>query len=499
MLALGLAFVNADRNTGGGIGMLDIRVQPKAPQGKGLFTVRFFEDGKAYDSDRGGRPAATRSEGLTSGPGGVLLTLNLSAFRDMDTDDARRVAGGTAIRHARRWGGAHTVWQLDGHVSTERFEQLVTGALLADYEYRDFKSTPDLEPAATRLTVVAGPNSGRFREVLEHCRPIDIGVCTARDLANRPPNDLPPLALAEFARQVCKENGLAFKQLDFNQLKAEGYAGLVGVGQGSANPPVIFTMAYKPVGKNSIDPLCLVGKGITFDTGGISIKPWDGMWDMKADMGGAAAVIGAMRAIALLRPAIPVVGVVASAENMPDGGAYRPGDVLRYRNGRTVEIHSTDAEGRLVLADALIYAQETLGQRRIVEMSTLTGACARALGRQYIGLMSKGQDWAETVQTAATQTGELCWQLPLHPEYRTQLKSNIADVKNVGGPLAGAQTAGMFLYEFIQPETSYAHLDIAGVFLADKVEKYWSQAGATGAGVRLCVRLAENLAANQNS
>lgn len=479
--------------------MLDIRIQPRPPQGRNLFSVRFFESGKAFDSEKGTRPESNRSEMLGSSQFGVQLTLNISAIRDMELDEARRSAGGTALRHARRWGGAHTVWQLDGRINLEQFEQILTGALLADYEYSDYRSANEPSAAATRLTIVAGGNTAVFRPLLDHCLQLHKGVTCARNLANCPPNDLPPQALADYARKIAKEHGLAYRQLDYKQLQAGGYTGLVSVGKGSINPPVLFSLSYTPDVKTAAEPLCLVGKGITFDTGGISIKPWDGMWDMKADMGGAAAVIGAMQAIALLKPEIPVVGVVAAAENMPDGGAYRPGDVLRYRNGRTVEIHSTDAEGRLVLADALLFAQETLGQRRIVEMSTLTGACARALGRQYIGLMSKDPVWSTLVLEAGAQTGELCWQLPLHPEYRALLKSNVADVKNVGGPLAGAQTAGMFLYEFIQSETAYAHLDIAGVFIADKVEKYWSQAGATGAGVRLCVRLAENLAAGGGS
>jgi leucyl aminopeptidase len=232
---------------------------------------------------------------------------------------------------------------------------------------------------------------------------------------------------------------------------------------------------------------------VTFDTGGISIKPWDGMWDMKADMSGAACVIGSIAAIAALALPIPVTAVVVTAENMPDGDAYRPGDILTYRNGKTVEIHSTDAEGRLILADGLIYAQETLGATRIVEFSTLTGACARALGRQYTGGFSQNGELIEAVLTAGENSGELVWQLPMNPEYRAMLRSSCADMKNVGGALAGASTAAMFLQEFVQPGTAYCHLDIAGTMLADKVEKYWSQPGSTGPGVRLAVALAELL------
>lgn len=473
--------------------MLDIRVTPSLPSSqRPAFHVRFFEGGKAYDAFGGRAPAGKRAETLNTDTGAVTATFVIDLLSDYQRDDARRVAGGTALRYARRWGGAETIWHLDGKVDPARFAQLISGALLSDYEFQAYKSETSGARNASKLIIVAGSNTPAFKAEVAAALAVNVGVCTARDLANCPPNDLPPAALAARAKEICANHGLAFKMLDRKQLQAGGYTGLISVGQGSSNEPVLFSMTYKPE-KASKDaaPLCLVGKGITFDTGGISIKPWDGMWDMKADMGGAAAVIGAMQAIALLKPPMAVTGVVAAAENMPDGAAYRPGDILKYRNGRTVEIHSTDAEGRLVLADALIYAQETLGQSRIVEFSTLTGACVRALGHQYIGLMSRAPELAGLVKTAAEQSGELVWELPLHPEYRAMIKSSVADIKNVGGALAGAQTAGMFLHEFIQDGTEYVHLDIAGVFLAEKVEKYWSQAGATGAGVRLAARLAD--------
>ena len=428
----------------------------------------------------------------------LFLTVNIDSFKHYERAEARRVAAASTMRQLQSAATNELVWLLDGNVELPIFTQLVTGALLFAYRFDRYKALADAprKPAEPKLVVIAGSNLAKFRRELARLKKIDAGISQARDLANLPPNDLTPEVLAEQAKQMAAECGMAFSLLNAKQLAAGNYNGITAVGQGSTHPPVMFTIKYKPATQlNGLPGLCLVGKGLTFDSGGLSIKPWEGMWDMKADMGGAAAVIGAMRAIAELQLPIQVVAVVGAAENMPDGRAYRPGDILRYKNGKSVEIHSTDAEGRLVLADALLYAQETLQQKRIVEFSTLTGACVRALGHQYIGLMSRSTALAEAVSQAAAISGESVWELPLHPEYRALLDSSVADFKNVGGPLAGAQTAGWFLHEFIADDTEYVHLDIAGVFLAEKESKYWSQAGATGGGVRLTVALAELLSA----
>lgn len=429
---------------------------------------------------------------VTVHEGRPLFQFYLPQFKYYEPAEARRCAGGLAVRELRRAGHRRMAWQLDGKVPIEYFRELVTGALLASYLYQQYKSSKRPGLAKEQLTIIAGANATAFRKELRRLEAIDTGVRTARDLANTPAGDLVPLELASRAKQLAKRLGLTYKSLSAAQLAARGYVGLTSVGRGSVNPPVLFTLQYKPARPSRrAKPLCLVGKGICFDAGGIDLKPWDGMWDMKADMGGAAAVIGAMHAIALLKPATPVCAVVAAAQNLPDGKAYLPSDVLRYRNGRTVEIQNTDAEGRLVLADALLYAQTTLRQRRIVDFATLTGACVRALGKHYIGLMSRAGDFKADVLRAAADSGEAAWELPLHPEYRLQLKSSVADVRNIGGPLAGAQTAGWFLHEFIEPQTEYVHLDIAGTFVIEEAKKYWAQAGMTGSGTRLAVALAE--------
>lgn len=448
-----------------------------------------FQD--ATQKRTGGPVEADTQYRLESTKSGLLLNINAASFRNLEVDEAWRSAGAASAQTAQRLGHNSIVWDVSSGISAKEFGYLAEGLLLHAYgfnRYRGNGKKPVLE-----VQISAGRSAAAYKKQFERTQRIMKGVNTARDLANTPPNDLSPMQLAAFAKGVCQQYGMQYKQLTAGQLSRQNYVGLMAVGIGSANPPVLFTMTYSPARAKSSNWLCLVGKGITFDTGGISIKPWDGMWDMKADMGGAAAVIGTMQAVAELKLPINVVGVVASAENMPDGKAYRPGDILKYRNGTTVEIRSTDAEGRLVLADALIYAQETLKQKRIVDMATLTGACLRALGNQYIGMLTRSPELAAKITECGTATGELVWQLPLHPEYRKMLASPIADIRNSGGPLAGASTAGWFLHEFVKKSTEYVHLDIASTFLASKAEKYWSQPGATGSGVRLCTALAEKL------
>jgi leucyl aminopeptidase len=455
----------------------------------------FFEAGQAWHHAATcptTPPVADVATGLAVLRGAVLLQVNLSALKHYTLDDTRRIAGALPLMHAGKTGGKTLTWFLDGALPGHAFRQLAMGLLLADYRFNEYKNTNGKPRSEKTLTIVAGTNAAVFRKELKRLELLNGGISVARDLANLPGNHLAPLDLAARAKSMCAKHGLRYEQLGLKEITANRYAGLIGVGQGSANPPVLFSMTYKPAkAKAGVKPLCFVGKGITFDSGGLSIKPSEGMWDMKADMGGAAAVIGLMQAIAELQLPIPVIGVVAAAENMPDGKAYRPGDILTFSNGRTVEIHSTDAEGRLVLADALLHAQRKLKQRRIIELSTLTGACVRALGNQYSGLLSRSAELSAVISQAAELSGEPIWQLPLHPEYRRMLDSSCADIKNVGGALAGASTAGMFLYEFIDPGTEYAHLDIAGTFLSDKEQKFWGQAGATGTGVRLCTVLTE--------
>jgi leucyl aminopeptidase len=268
---------------------------------------------------------------------------------------------------------------------------------------------------------------------------------------------------------------------------------LLGVAQGSAQPPMTIVMTYRGRGGEGYD-VALIGKGVTFDTGGISIKSAQDMHLMKEDMAGAAATIGAVSAIARLGLRVNVLGVVPAVENMPSGHAMRPGDVLTAMNGTTIEVLNTDAEGRIILADAICYAQR-LGAKRLVDAATLTGAVVVALGHQAVGLLGTPQDWVDQVKSASEKAGERLWQLPLFDEYAQQLKSDIADVANVGGRAAGTITGAMFIRQFVDEGVSWAHLDIAGTAWTEKEEPYLAK-GPTGVPVRTFVALAETLEQN---
>jgi leucyl aminopeptidase len=308
----------------------------------------------------------------------------------------------------------------------------------------------------------------------------------ARDLGNEPGDKMTPRILADRATESAKELGLGIEVLDEQRLKELGMGALLGVARGSEEPARLIVLEYQPATAADDEVLAFVGKGITFDTGGISIKPREGMEWMKYDMCGGAAVLGAMRAVAKLKPNRRVLGLVAAAENMPSGKAIKPGDVLRSYSGKTIEVLNTDAEGRLVLSDALTYAIEK-GATRIVDLATLTGACVIALGHVYAGLMSNDQTWADAVLKAAGDSREKIWQLPLDKAYRELIRSDIADIKNLGGRTAGTITAGYFLREFVG-STPWVHLDIAGTAWVEDDRPDIAR-GATGFGVPTLVEL----------
>jgi leucyl aminopeptidase len=285
---------------------------------------------------------------------------------------------------------------------------------------------------------------------------------------------------------------MQFTLLRADDLVREKFVGVTAVGVGSVNPPVMFAMNYKGGRSDKVD-LALVGKGISFDTGGIDLKPFDHMWEMKTDMAGAGAVIHTMQAIAELGLKKNVVAIIPSAENRPDAKAYLPGDILRYKNGVTVEVHSTDAEGRLILADGLIWAQEKFKAARVIDVATLTGACVRALGLLYTGLMCNNDGLAKKIMECGAKRGEKFWPLPLPAEYNELLLSSVAKVKNIGGANAGASTAGLFLQNFITEGTAWAHLDIAGSSFYESRQRYYMQPGSTGVMVRTLTELAASL------
>lgn len=316
-------------------------------------------------------------------------------------------------------------------------------------------------------------------------------VNLARRLVNEPPQEIYPQSFAEQAERVAAESGLGIEVWDQARLEEEGAGSLLAVAKGSSRPPRLVILKYQGGAVNAA-PLALVGKGVTFDSGGLSLKPNDSMKTMKCDMAGAATVLGAMQAIARLKLPLNVVGLMGLVENMPGGAAMKLGDVLHARNGRTIEVLNTDAEGRLVLADVLDVALE-LGASHIIDLATLTGACVVALGMDVAGIMTNDQAWCDRVREASVACGEPAWQLPMFAEYREQIQSEVADIRNVGeGRWGGAISAAKFLEEFVG-ETPWVHFDIAGpAFLEGP--KPWLDAGATGAFVRTLVQVARTMA-----
>lgn len=356
---------------------------------------------------------------------------------------------------------------------------LAMGALLGGYSWQKYKTEPENKKLRLWLARASGPYTDRAEIVAE-------AVNFARDLVNEPPNVLTPAELANRASALAEELGLKAEVWDEARIQKSGMGAFYGVAQGSSNPPRFIQLTYKPEGYNG-PVLALVGKGMTFDTGGYSLKPNDGMLTMKCDMAGAAAVLGTMRAVAKLQPNLEVRAYVAAAENMISATAYRVSDVLTSLSGKTIEVLNTDAEGRLTLADAITYADQQ-GADAIVELSTLTGACVIALGDKVAGMFSNDSRLAKDVQDAAERAGEKLWPLPLEEEYSSMIKSSTADLKNVHGRSrnGGAIVAGLFLAEFT--EKPLVHLDIAGPAYTEQAQAL-GPIGGTGFGVQTLVEL----------
>jgi leucyl aminopeptidase len=413
---------------------------------------------------------------------------------------ALRRAAGTAARFARTRGLRDLTIALPESLveatDHEAARAIVEGVFVADFDPDTYRSDrTDLSLGS--LTLVANE---RIDTALAQTG-LDEGVILgeaqnfARELINEPGNVLTPTELGKRAQAMAQETGLACEVYSTEKLRELGMGAFLGVAQGSYEPPALIVLRYEPAdaashGKSNI-MLGLVGKAITFDTGGISIKPADGMEKMKYDMAGGAAMLGAMRAIAQLKPNVRVLSVICSAENMPSGRAYRPGDVLTAMSGKTIEVINTDAEGRLVLADGLHYAKQ-LGATHLIDAATLTGAVSVALGLHNAGVFSNNEETYEKFVAGLTTSGEPFWRLPVTAEYREQIRSHIADLMNTGGRYGGASTAAAFLHAFVG-DTPWLHLDIAGLAWLDDA-KAWQSKGPSGVGVRSIVEWARQYA-----
>lgn len=431
-------------------------------------------------------------------PSPRVLVSGLGKADKFDVNTIRNLTG-AAMRRARGVGATSAATILHGAgiagLEPEACAQAIAeGAVLGAYRFRRYKSgsqDDDMKEMAT-LTIVESDKSKltAIRRGVERGQIMAQAANHTRDMANEPANALPPAALAERAQTLAAEAGLECEVLDEKQIKKLGMGALLGVGVGSIQPPRFIIIKYR--GKPKSDKtLCLLGKGITFDSGGISIKPAAGMEAMKGDMSGGAAIISAMWAIGKLKPPINVTALIPTAENMPSGSATRPGDVVRAMNGKTIEVINTDAEGRLILADGICYARQQ-GLSPIIDVATLTGAMAVALGPGATGFMATDDALAEALTKAGADAGEKMWRFPLIDEYKEGLKSNVADIKNTGNRNGGAISAAKFLHFFAE-DTPWVHIDMAGTDDSDK-EKGILVKGSTGIPTRTLINLVVGMA-----
>jgi len=427
-----------------------------------------------------------------------LLLVGAGKREEFSFDTIRRVSG-AAARFLRGKGVRTMAMLRRSQLDLDKSAQAaVEGALIGLFEPDMYKTENKEERHINELVLVAAsPGSNdMLAGGVERGRIIAEAVNLARELINEPSSTLTPTELAERARENANRFGLEIDVLDETRMKELGMGALLGVARGSDEPARMIVLHYTPPGTPTAQAdaqvIAIVGKGITFDSGGISIKPAEGMEKMKYDMSGAAATLAAMCAIAQLKPNVNVIGVMPSTENMPSGRAYKPGDVLRAMSGKTIEVINTDAEGRLILADAIAYAKR-LGATKIIDLATLTGAVSIALGTINVAILGNNQAFIDEIREAARESGERFWQLPMDDDYRDLIKSDIADIKNSGGRYAGTITAAYFLKEFAE-DTPWVHLDIAGTAWENERKPYMAK-GPTGVAIRTLINYVCNLAA----
>jgi leucyl aminopeptidase len=419
-----------------------------------------------------------------------LLLISGGAAKKFGLYDLRRVAG-AAVRTLKSRGlRSFAFIAPSGIPAEEAVRAIVEGALVGNFD-PDYYRSDRKDQKIDALTILATGDQSALEKAANEAQVIGDSQNFTRDLVNEPSNRMTPTILGERAKKMCQEVGLKCEVYGADKIKELKMGAFWSVAQGSDEPPALIVMKYEPAGAPEKPVLGLVGKGITFDTGGISIKPADGMEKMKYDMAGGATMIGAMRAIALLKPKVKVIGIVCATENMPSGKAQKPGDVQIAMSGKSIEIINTDAEGRLVLADGLFYARQ-LGCTHLVDAATLTGAVVVALGYANAGIFANDDSMYERFHKANEEAGEKMWRLPLDDEYKDNIKSSIADIVNSGGRWGGAINAAMFLKEFAE-DTPWIHLDIAGTAWMED-QKPWIAKGPSGIALRSLVEFVKGFA-----
>ena len=414
------------------------------------------------------------------------------------TGERMRQAAGSAVQVLRKAGlkNGVSILHMAGGELPDLLRAEMEGYLLGGYSFDHYKTDPDISGGVEELTILVNQGAEKTSEnIVSETVMLCESVIIARELVDQPANVATPSFLAEKAVEVAGRYGLECRVMEGEEMEQNGMAALLAVAKGSCQPPRFIILEHRG-GKEKDKPIVLVGKGVTFDSGGISLKPGKGMEMMKDDMAGGAAVIGTLTAAARMKIPVNLVGLIPAVENLPDGRAYKPGDLVKSMSGKTIEIVNTDAEGRMILCDALHYAQR-YKPAALIDLATLTGACVVALGSFATGLMSNDDGLAKVLKKAGEASGERLWELPLWEEYGELMKSDIADMKNAGGPEAGTISAAWFLKQFVG-KTRWAHLDIAGTAWEEKGRPYLPK-GATGIGVRLLVEYLQGIVAGKTA
>jgi leucyl aminopeptidase len=422
-----------------------------------------------------------------------LLLIGGGKAKNFTAAELRKISGAAVRLLKSRSIRSFAFIAPEGVDSKEAVKAIVEGAFVGNFDpdtYKSDRKERKHDQQIESLTVVAEGDQAALQKTLDEARIVGESLNFTRELVNEPSNRMTPTILAEHAKKMAQEVGLGCEVHGIEKLKALKMGAFLGVAQGSDEPPALIVLKYDPPGAPEKPVLGLVGKAVTFDTGGISIKPADGMEKMKYDMAGGATMIGVMRAIALLKPKVKVTAVICATENMPSGKAQKPGDIQTAMSGKTIEIINTDAEGRLILADGLCYARQ-LGCTHLIDAATLTGAVVVALGYTNAGVFSSDNAMFERFSQANGEAGEKFWRMPLDDEYREQIKSSIADIVNSAGRWGGAITAAMFLKEFAE-DTPWMHLDIAGTAWMEE-NKPWIAKGPSGIGLRSLIEFARSL------